>query len=216
MTTLEKLFKVTVAGQYQDICGYVEKAINEKIDANEIINNALAKAMIYVGDKFGSGELYMPDMLLAAKTMKTAMAVLKPMMKDGKTFTNKGTIIIGSVKGDLHDIGKNLVTIMLKGAGFNVIDLGIDVPAARVIEVAEQEGAAVIGLSALLNTTMSNMSEVVKLLEEKGLHDRIKVLIGGAPVSDDFAREIGADSYGKDAFAAIKEAEKLIVSGGNV
>jgi len=116
----------------------------------------------------------------------------------------------------LHDIGKNLVAIMLRGAGFNVIDLGIDVPAARVVEVAEQEGATVICLSALLNTTMANMGEVVNLLEEKGLHDRIRVLIGGAPVSDDFARDIGADSYGKDAFAAIKEAEKLIGSGGNI
>jgi 5-methyltetrahydrofolate--homocysteine methyltransferase len=194
----------------------VARALEDGINTEQVLIDGLSRGMQMVGDKYESGEYFIPDMLTAAEAVEAGMAVLEPYLVSGGEKAGRGKIVMATVEKDLHDIGKNLVTIMLKGAGFNVIDLGIDVPAARVVEVAEQEGAAVIGLSALLNTTMSNMSEVVKLLEEKGLHDRIKVLIGGAPVSDDFAREIGADSYGKDAFAAIKEAEKLIVSGGNV
>jgi 5-methyltetrahydrofolate--homocysteine methyltransferase len=194
----------------------VAEALEQGLNTEQILLDGLSRGMQVVGDKYESGEYFIPDMLTAAEAVEAGMAVLEPHLVSGGEKTSRGKIVMATVEKDLHDIGKNLVAIMLRGAGFNVIDLGIDVPAARVVEVAEQEGATVICLSALLNTTMANMGEVVNLLEEKGLHDRIRVLIGGAPVSDDFARDIGADSYGKDAFAAIKEAEKLIGSGGNI
>jgi len=187
----------------------VQEALDSGIDTDEILLNGLSKGMEMVGEKYETGEYFIPDMLTAAEAVEEGMKVMEPhLVKEGKG--GKGKVIMATVEKDLHDIGKNLVAIMLKGAGFTVVDLGIDVPAARIVEAAEEEGAGLVGLSALLNTTMSNMGDVVKELEEKGLRDKIKVIIGGAPTSQDFAEEIGADSYGKDAFAAIKEAEKLL------
>ena len=187
----------------------VKDALDGGIGTNEILLDGLSRGMGLVGEKYESGEYFIPDMLTAAEAVEAGMAVMEPyIIKNGESG-GKGKIIMATVEKDLHDIGKNLVCIMLRGAGFTVVDLGIDVPAARIAEAAEEEGAGVVGLSALLNTTMVNMGEVVKQLEAKGLRDRVKVLIGGAPTSEDFAREIGADSYGKDAFAAIREAEKL-------
>jgi 5-methyltetrahydrofolate--homocysteine methyltransferase len=188
----------------------VKDALDSGIGTNEILLDGLSRGMGLVGEKYESGEYFIPDMLTAAEAVEAGMAVMEPyIIKNGKSG-GKGKIIMATVEKDLHDIGKNLVCIMLRGAGFTVVDLGIDVPAARIAEAAEEEGAGVVGLSALLNTTMINMGEVVKELEAKGLRDRVKVLIGGAPTSEDFAREIGADGYGKDAFAAIREAEKLL------
>jgi 5-methyltetrahydrofolate--homocysteine methyltransferase len=187
----------------------VKDALDSGIGTNVILLDGLSRGMGLVGEKYESGEYFIPDMLTAAEAVEAGMAVMEPyIIKNGESG-GKGKIIMATVEKDLHDIGKNLVCIMLRGAGFTVVDLGIDVPAARITEVAEEEGAGVVGLSALLNTTMINMGEVVKELEAKGLRDRVKVLIGGAPTSEDFAREIGADGYGKDAFAAIREAEKL-------
>lgn len=190
----------------------VEEALNSGIETNDILLKGLSRGMELVGQKYETGEYFIPDMLTAAEAVEAGMAVMEPyLVKDG-TSGAKGKIIMATVEKDLHDIGKNLVSIMLKGAGFTVIDLGIDVPAARIVEAAEEEGAGLVGLSALLNTTMTNMGDVVRELEQKGLRDQVKVMIGGAPTSDDFAKEIGADSYGKDAFAAIREAEKLLNS----
>jgi len=187
----------------------VKDALDGGIGTNEILLDGLSRGMGLVGEKYESGEYFIPDMLTAAEAVEAGMAVMEPyIIKNGESG-GKGKIIMATVENDLHDIGKNLVCIMLRGAGFTVVDLGIDVPAARIAEAAEEEGAGVVGLSALLNTTMVNMGEVVKQLEAKGLRDRVKVLIGGAPTSEDFAREIGADSYGKDAFAAIREAKKF-------
>ncbi len=188
----------------------VEEALEAGIDTNDILLNGLSRGMELVGQKYETGEYFIPDMLTAAEAVEAGMAVMEPHLVREGTSGAKGKVVMATVEKDLHDIGKNLVSIMLKGAGFTVIDLGIDVPAARIVEAAEEEGAGLVGLSALLNTTMSNMSDVVKELEEKGLRSQIKVIIGGAPTSEDFAREIGADSYGKDAFAAIREAEKLL------
>ncbi len=188
----------------------VQEALDSGIDTNDILLNGLSKGMEMVGEKYETGEYFIPDMLTAAEAVEAGMKVMEPHLVKGEDGSGKGTVVMATVEKDLHDIGKNLVSIMLKGAGFTVVDLGIDVPAARIVEAAEEEGAGLVGLSALLNTTMSNMGDVVKELETKGLRDKIKVLIGGAPTSEDFAREIGADSYGKDAFAAIKEAEKLL------
>lgn len=188
----------------------VQEALDSGIDTNEILLKGLSKGMEMVGEKYETGEYFIPDMLTAAEAVEEGMKVMEPHLVKGEGSSGKGKVIMATVEKDLHDIGKNLVAIMLKGAGFTVVDLGIDVPAARIVEAAEEEGAGLVGLSALLNTTMSNMGDVVKELEKKGMRDQVKVLIGGAPTSQDFAVEIGADSYGKDAFAAIKEAEKLL------
>ncbi len=187
----------------------VQEALDSGIDTNEILLEGLSKGMEMVGEKYETGEYFIPDMLTAAEAVEEGMKVMEPHLVKGEGG-GKGKVIMATVEKDLHDIGKNLVAIMLKGAGFTVVDLGIDVPAARIAEAAEEEGAGLVGLSALLNTTMSNMGDVVKELEKKGMREKVKVLIGGAPTSQDFAEEIGADSYGKDAFAAIKEAEKLL------
>ncbi len=188
----------------------VQDAIDSGIDTDEILLNGLSRGMEMVGQKYETGEYFIPDMLTAAEAVEEGMKVMEPHLVKGEDGSGKGKVIMATVEKDLHDIGKNLVSIMLKGAGFTVVDLGIDVPAARIAEAAEEEKANLVGLSALLNTTMSNMGDVVKELEKKGLRDKVKVLIGGAPTSEDFAQEIGADSYGKDAFAAIREAEKLL------
>lgn len=194
----------------------VKEALDSGIEANKILLDGLSRGMEQVGEKYESGEYFIPDMLTAAEAVEAGMAVMEPYLAENGINGSKGKIIMATVEKDLHDIGKNLVCIMLRGAGFTVVDLGIDVPAARIAEAAEEEGAGMVGLSALLNTTMVNMGEVVKQLEKRGLREQVKVLIGGAPTSEDFAKEIGADSYGKDAFAAIREAEKYLKAGGEL
>ncbi len=191
----------------------VQEALDSGIDTNTILLKGLSAGMEQVGQKYETGEYFIPDMLTAAEAVEAGMKVMEPHLAGEGASEGKGKVIMATVEKDLHDIGKNLVSIMLKGAGFNVVDLGIDVPAARIVEAAEEEKADLVGLSALLNTTMVNMEDVIKELENKGLRDKIKVIIGGAPTSDDFADEIGADAYGKDAFAAIRAAEQLL-SGG--
>jgi 5-methyltetrahydrofolate--homocysteine methyltransferase len=159
-----------------------------------------------VGERFKNHDMFLPEVLLAARAMYAGMDELKPLLlKEG--IPTIGKVVIGSVHGDLHDIGKNLVGIMLKGAGFEVIDLGNDVPPEKFVETAEQEGASVIGMSALLTTTMSVMKNVVELIAERGLE--IKTIVGGAPVSRDFATDIGADSYGFDGINAVDEVKRL-------
>lgn len=192
----------------------VEEAINKGIDPDLILLDGLSSGMEKVGEKYESGEYFIPDMLTAAEAVEAGMKVIEPHLIGKGNKGGKGKVVLATVEKDLHDIGKNLVAIMLKGAGYSVIDLGIDVSADRIVEVAEEENAEIIGLSALLNTTMVNMGSVVKILKEKGLREKIRVLIGGAPTSSEFAREIGADSYGKDAFAAIREADRLIATEG--
>lgn len=166
-----------------------------------------------VGAKFQGGEYFIPDMLAAAEAVEAGMDVLKPHLVNGNG--NKGKFIMATVENDQHDIGKNLVSIMLKGAGYTVIDLGVDVPADRIVEAAEKEQAGFIGLSALLSTTMPYMHSTVQALEKKGLRDKVKVIIGGAPTSNEFARKIGADAYGKDAFDAVRAANKLFTVEGD-
>lgn len=192
----------------------VQEALDNGVDTETILLEGLSRGMEMVGEKYETGEYFIPDMLTAAEAVEAGMKVMEPHLADKGESEGKGKVIMATVEKDLHDIGKNLVSIMLKGAGFAVVDLGIDVPAARIVEAAEEEGAELVGLSALLNTTMINMGDVIKELEEKGLRGRVKVMIGGAPTSDDFASEIGADGYGKDAFAAIRVAEKLLKAGG--
>lgn len=180
----------------------VEKALEKGIDPNDILIKGLTASMTTVGEKFEKGEYLIPDMLAAAEAVGAGMDILTPhLLKAG--VKSKGKFIIATVAGDLHDIGKNIVAIMLKGAGYEVIDLGVDVPTARIVESVKENDAPFLGLSALLTTTMRNMEEVITQLKEEGLRDKIKVCIGGAPTSQDFSDKIGADGHCSDAFAAL-------------
>jgi 5-methyltetrahydrofolate--homocysteine methyltransferase len=180
----------------------VEEALEKGIDPNRILIDGLTASMTTVGEKFETGEYLIPDMLAAAEAVGAGMDILTPhLLKAG--VKSKGRFIIATVAGDLHDIGKNIVAIMLKGAGYEVIDLGVDVPTARIIDSVKENDAPFLGLSALLTTTMRNMEEVVTRLKDEGLRDKIKVCIGGAPTSQDFSDKIGADGHCSDAFAAL-------------
>ncbi len=188
-----------------------KQAIKEKIPPKEILDNGLIDGMNVIGEKFKIHEIFIPDVLLAAKSMYAGMNELKPLLiKAG--IPAIGKIVIGTIQGDLHDIGKNLVAIMLKGAGFEVIDLGNNVPPEKFIETAKRENADVIGMSALLTTTMTAMKKVIDLLKEQGLSNKIKVIIGGAPTSEEFARQIGADAYCYDAASAVESVKVLIAN----
>ncbi len=192
----------------------VNEALNEGVGLTKILD-ALNEGMRQVGEKYESGEYFIPDMLASAEAVGAAMEVLEPQMAKDGTMEQKGKVIMATVEKDIHDIGKNLVTIMLRGAGFNVVDLGINVPAQRIVEAVQQEKANLVGLSALLDTTMPFMQSVVEELENNNLRPEVKVMIGGAPISAEFADKIGADGYGEDAFAAVRLAEKLSQKGGN-
>ena len=187
----------------------VEQALKQSIPAKEILNNGLISGMDIIGKRFAEREIFLPDVLLSAKAMKSSIEILKPHLA-GENIKPVGKIVIGTVQGDLHDIGKNLVGIMLNGAGFEVIDLGHDVPPEKFVEIALKENADIIGLSALLTTTMPAMKKVIDLLKEKKLN-HIKVIIGGAPVNDTYAKEIGANAYSFDAANAVETARKLTI-----
>ncbi|MGO9117368.1 MAG: corrinoid protein [Desulfomonilaceae bacterium] len=200
---------VVVNGKHKEIEGLVRAAIDEKVDLSALINDGLIAAMDIVGKRFGSGEIFVPEMLVAAITMKQGLDIIKPLLQ-GDDAQPKGTIVMGTVKGDLHDIGKNLVIMMLEGAGFKVIDLGIDLSVEKVVEKVRELKPDVLGLSALLTTTMPEMQNVIAMIREQGLRDSVKIMIGGAPVDSAFADRIGADGYGKDAVAAVQLAKKFI------
>ena len=181
----------------------VQQALESDISPQVIITEGLTAGMQVVGEKFSAKEYFIPDMLASAEAVGAAMDILKPIMESSNVET-KGKFAIATVKGDIHDIGKNIVAILLKGAGYEVYDLGIDVPTEKVIEFVKEEKPRYLGLSALLTTTMTEMGVVIKALEESKVRSSVKVLIGGAAVSDEFAQEIGADAYCIDAFAAVK------------
>ena len=186
---------------------HVTTAINNKIPIDDILNKGLIAAMDVVGEKFTSGEIFVPEMLQAAKSMQLGLEVLKPHLA-GDALMEKGTIIIGTVKGDLHDIGKNLVTMMVEGAGFNAVDLGVDVDVERFVSEAQAHDADVVCLSALLTTTMPVMAKTVEALKEAGL--KAKTIIGGAPVTDAYAQQIGADGFSDNAPGAVELIRKLV------
>jgi 5-methyltetrahydrofolate--homocysteine methyltransferase len=201
--------KAVVDGKHGEIEKLVKKAIDERIDLDILINEALIGAMDVVGKRFAANEIFVPEMLVSAATMKKGLALIKPLLA-GNGGQSRGVILIGTVKGDLHDIGKNLVTMMLEGAGFNVLDLGVDLSVEKVIAKVEELKPDILGLSALLTTTMPEMEKVIKTLEGKGLRDTVKVMVGGAPVDVKFAEKIGADGYGKDAGEAVQLAKKFM------
>ena len=196
-------------GDDQTVSRLTNVALENGAEAGEILDQALLAGMNVISEKFKAREIFLPDVLLAARAMNAGMELLKPFLTQSEQ-AGIGKIVIGTVKGDLHDIGKNLVGIMLKGAGFEVIDLGKDVAPRLFVETAVKEQADVIGLSALLTTTMPVMKDVIALLREKNQTDRIKVIVGGAPASEDFAKEISAQAYAFDAASAVDRIKQLI------
>ena len=183
-----------------------EQALEQKIPADKIITEGLTAGMQVVGEKFSAKEYFIPDMLAAAEAVGAAMDILKPHL-EASNVERKGKFAIVTVKGDIHDIGKNIVAILLKGEGYEVHDLGIDVPTEKIVEFVKEQKPEFLGLSALLTTTMVAMKDVIEALKENGLKDQVKVLIGGAAVSDEYAKDIGADAYCMDGFHAIKVLE---------
>lgn len=206
---LEEIKAIVVNGKYKEIEDMAKKTIAEGVDLNKIINDSLIAGMDIVGEKFSKNEIFVPEMLVSARTVKIALEIIKPLLK-GDMAEVRGTILMGTVKGDQHDIGKNLVIMILEGAGFNVIDLGVDMSVDMVTEKVEEIRPDILGLSALLTTTMPEMRNVIEALEHKGLRNGIKVMVGGAPIDAKFAEEIGSDGYGEDATEAVRLARGFV------
>lgn len=206
---MEELKVLVRDGDDAGAVGRVQGLLDEGRAPETIMNEALIPAMDEVGELFQKGEYYLPEMLIAARAMKSGLEVLRPLLVESGAEP-AGRIAIGTVKGDMHDIGKNLVGMALEGAGFEVIDLGVDVPPARFVEVTEEHRPVAIGLSALLTSTMVSMGDVVRAIESAGLRDRVKIMIGGAPVTRAFCDEIGADFYGDDPTAGRDYARSLV------
>ena len=211
MTTVELLLQAVINGKSKDAKALTQKALDEGSLPGELVDTALVPAMAAVGEKFKNNEFYVPEMLIAARAMKGAMAVLKPYLKEGD-LPDMATVAIGTVQGDLHDIGKNLVGMMLEGAGFKIVDLGVDVSPERYIEAVTSQGASVIALSALLTTTMPNIGRTIEAVKEAGLREKVKVIIGGAPVTQAYCDEIGADGYSPDAGSAVDLLKSLVAA----
>jgi 5-methyltetrahydrofolate--homocysteine methyltransferase len=208
---LDRLSRLLEEGADREVDAFTRDAIAGGTGATDILE-ALLAGMAVVGERFRQREIFLPDVLLSARAMHAAMAHLKPLLV-AEGVPTCGTVVLGTVAGDLHDIGKNLVGIMLQGAGYEILDLGTDVAPARFVDAAISSAARVIGMSALLTTTMMRMKDVVALVAERGLHDRIKTIVGGAPVTDAFAHEIGADAYAPDATTAVERITTLIARG---
>jgi 5-methyltetrahydrofolate--homocysteine methyltransferase len=205
---LKAIYQAVIDGDAAEVASGVKTALAEGIGAEEILNQALVAPMDEVGQRFEEGDLFVPEMLIAARAMQAGLQILKPHLAKADVKA-AGKVAIGTVKGDLHDIGKNLVAMMLEGAGFEVHDLGVDVSPEAFVKAA-QEGAQLIGMSALLTTTMSNMEVTVQALKAAGLRDKVKVFIGGAPVTQEYASKIGADAFASDASSATRVARQLI------
>ena len=202
MDILQELSENLQRGNGDRVAELTQEAIDERLELKKILDDGLIAGMAVIGERFKKHEIFLPEVLLAARAMYAGMDLLKPLLiKEG--IPTIGKVVIGTVQGDLHDIGKNLVAIMLKGAGFEVIDLGNDVPPERFIEVAEEEAAEVIGMSALLTTTMPVMKKVIDLAKERGIYGKTKIIVGGAPLSSAYAKEIGADAYCYDGLNAV-------------
>lgn len=198
----EKFYLSLSQGRMDEVRNLVQGALDAGESAERVLKEGLIQAMDRLGVRFKNGEIYIPEVLLAAQTMHAGMAILKPILSKS-TGTIPGKVLIGTVKGDLHDIGKNLVVMMIEAGGFDVIDLGIDVPASRFVEAVKEHRPQVVGMSALLTTTMVEMKETIQALGAAGQKDQVKIIVGGAPVTERFAMEIGADGYAPDAAVAV-------------
>jgi 5-methyltetrahydrofolate--homocysteine methyltransferase len=206
---VQQIYDSIVAGEAPVVVEKLEEALEAKIPLDKIVNEGMIAAMGEVGRLFERGEYFVPEMLVAARAMQRGMAYLKPYLATAG-IQSIGKIVIGTVKGDLHDIGKNLVSVMLEGAGFAILDLGTDVPADRFVEVVKTEKPDILAMSALLTTTMPNFNGVLQALENSGVRQEVKVLIGGAPVTQAYAQQLGADGYAPDASRAVAAAKALV------
>jgi len=206
---IQKIFIAIMEGDAETAKVQVNTALEEKIDAAVILNEGMIAAMREVGRQFEEGEFFVPEMLISAHAMKDGMTILKPHLQQGDVKP-AGKVVIGTVRGDLHDIGKNLVALMLEGAGFEIVDLGTDVPAEDFVEAVKNEKPDIVALSALLTTTMPSMELTIEYLIQAGLRDQVKVLIGGAPVTEEYSQQIGADAYAPDASRAVNVANSLV------
>ena len=211
MNNLNELYDAILVGKLEDAVKVTKIAVEEVMPPHEIINQYMIKAMEEIGSRFEAGKVFVPNLLMSARAMRGALDVLKPLMQ-GQVDSYIGKIVIGTVKGDLHDIGKNLVASMFEGCGFEVINLGVDVSSDKFISAALENKADIICMSALLTTTMNYMKEVVAAVEASELKGKVKIMVGGAPVNDAFAKAIGADAYTSNANAAVVMAKKLIAA----
>ena len=212
MANLESLQRAVISGKRKDAMDLTQKAVDEGVDPQEIINGCLIPALNTVGDKFEKREIFVPEMMIAAKSMKSCVDLLKPLIQKDQAMT-RGTVVIGTVFGDLHDIGKNLVRLLLESSGFQVIDLGENVPAAKFVEAARAHNADVVGLSSLLTTGDPHVRETIRALKESDVSSRLKVICGGAALTSKFVQETcGADAYAKDAAEAVKKIASLLAN----
>jgi len=211
MSIIQEISQYLQQGRAKNVKELVQKALDEGIDAKTILNDGLLHGMGIIGEKFKNNEVYVPEVLIAARAMYAGMDVLKPVLSSSGV-ESIGKVVIGTVKGDLHDIGKNLVKMMMEGRGLEVVDLGVDVPAEKFVEKAKEIGADIIACSALLTTTMTEMKNVVDAVNEAGIRDQVTIMVGGAPVTDNFCKSIGADIYAPDAASAAEEAAKVCKS----
>lgn len=207
----EAMAKSVINGEIDEAKEMAQLAIKQGIEPLDAINNGFVAGMNYVGEQFGIGEMFLPELVMAAEAMKSAVAVLEPeLQRQGTVRKFLGNVVIGTVKGDIHDIGKTLVATMLSASGFQVYDLGCDVSAETFLEKSRQVNADIVGLSSLLTTTMVYQKDIIKAFEKAGLRSRVKIIVGGAPISEDWTKEIGADGFSKDAFGAVALAKELI------
>lgn len=208
MSDLQVITETLISGDGETLKGLVQKALDAGVSASEILQNGLIAGMDIVGEKMESGDMFIPEVLMSARAMGESVAILKPLLAEGEA-ASAGKVLIGTVKGDLHDIGKNLVVMMLESAGFEVIDLGVDVDPDDIVQAIKDNQPNIIGLSALLTTTMPMMKQSIESIEEAGIRDSLKIIVGGAPVNQAFADEIGADGFAPDAGGACKLAKAL-------
>jgi corrinoid protein of di/trimethylamine methyltransferase len=212
MELFERIVEATVAGDQERCVALAQEIVDGGGDPLQAIEQGYSKGMTIVGDKFSRMEYYLPELIRCADAMKAAMEVLKPHLGTGQEGGLQGTVVIGTIQGDLHDLGKNIVKTMLQAAGFTVHDLGCDVQIRNYIDKAEEQGADVIAASAILTTTMAYMPDLVNLLSDMNLRDRFKVMVGGAPVTPEYADEAGADGWGENAAQAVEIAKSLAQS----
>ena len=209
MSDYKALIEAVIKGDIKTAVAETQSVLDAGSNARDILDKGLIAGMDEVGERFSKGQMFVPQMLRSAKTMKECMKLLEPLFKEGDV-TSKGKVLIGTVKGDLHDIGKNLVSMMMEGAGFTITDLGVDVSPESFVQKAKEVEPDIVAMSALLSTTMPSMPRTIEALQRAGIRDKVKVMIGGAPVTEKYAQEIKADSYASDAGSAVSKAKNLL------
>ncbi len=210
MEIFEQIVEATVAGDQDRCVTLAKQVVSQGLDAFRAIEEGYSKGMAIVGEKFARMEYFLPELMACSDAMKAALEVLKPHLGKGKEGGTQGIVVLGTIQGDMHDLGKNIVKTMMQAAGFIVHDLGCDVPVRKFIEKAEEEGADIIAASAILTTTMAYMPDLASLLNEMGIRDNFKIMLGGAPVTPDYATNAGADGYGENASEAVDVAKRLL------